>query len=105
MPKTVYSQRNPLTPSELKAYQRNKQKAARIRAEFLKAHPDFTYCKVFTEARAKGRCRTKFWLVNLSNQIMFGNWMLNHYPKYNVVYQSATPGWWFPSPGVAITVG
>ena len=61
MPKTVYSKRNPLTPEE---------------------NPTYKYERVFTEAQAKGACRTKFWLVNSKDRKMFIEWMKKWCPNY-----------------------
>ena len=104
MPKTVTSNRDLLSDGELKVYEQNKKIVIQIRKEFLKAHPKFRYGRVYTEARAKGRCRTKFWLVNEQNQISFVRWMAKHYPQYKVKRYMQTE-YYLPLPGVAITIG
>ena len=77
MPKTIYSRRDPLTEKELKAYEKNKRIAKKIREEVLRNHKDFDYALLFTEARAKGVCRTKFWGVNNKHRETLINWFHN----------------------------
>ena len=63
MPKTIHSQRDPLTVQELKAYTQNKQTLKEFRDELKGEVKGLNYVKIFTEARAKGGCRSKFWLM------------------------------------------
>ena len=77
--------------------------AENIRKEFLKKHPQFNYCRVFSERRKNGVCRSKFWLVNEKNQKLFNKWMTRNYPWIEVKkYPSPFP-WTLPS--VAFIVG
>lgn len=112
MPKTVFSQRDPLTEKELKAYERNKRTARKIRTEFLKNHKQFSYIKVFTEARANGKCRTKFWGTEVTGNKMFVKWFEKQqkaglYPNCKVTVLERLTNRWigFSLPGVAVTVG
>lgn len=64
--------------------------AENIRKEFLKKHPQFNYCRVFSERRKNGVCRSKFWLVNEKNQKLFNKWMTRNYPWIEV---KKIPSW------------
>jgi hypothetical protein len=112
MPKTIHSKRDPLTLKELKAYERNKRTAKQIREAFLKKYPDFYYIKVFTEARAKGKCRTKFWGTFTESNKVFVKWFekaqkagLYSNCEVKVLGRLENPYIGFSLPGVAVTVG
>jgi len=63
MPKTIKSDRNPLTSEELIVYRNKLKYIQEVRAAIKVAFPKFKYANVFTEARAKGGCRSKFWIT------------------------------------------
>lgn len=63
MPKTIHSKRNQLSKSELEKYGRAKELLARVVRPQMKAKfPEFEYHSIFTEARAGGALRSKFWI-------------------------------------------
>lgn len=61
MPKTIKSQRNPLSKSELKRYKINLKQAQNIRKELKLKYPTLRWLQIFTEAQAGGVCRSKMW--------------------------------------------
>jgi hypothetical protein len=108
MPKTIQSKRDPLTELEKRRYEYNKKVASNIREDIKLGIPGFDYCKIFTEARADGKCRTKFWLVNAENRKKALKHLKKHWNVWYVSFHEINP----PNPtffgnygsGISITV-
>jgi hypothetical protein len=84
-------------------YYFNLEEAKKIRKAFLKDNPTFTYGRVFSERRKGGSCRSKFWLVNQTNQTLFISWLNKNYPHVQIkIMERNQQG--FLRPSVAITL-
>ena len=95
MPKTIKSQRNPLSKSELKRYKINLKQAQNIRKELKLKYPTLRWLQIFTEAQAGGVCRSKMWglldvdIVKLEKHIKKCNLNeCNSNEKYDLVLKS-----------------
>jgi hypothetical protein len=84
-------------------YYFNLEEAKKIRKSFLKDNPTFTYGRVFSERRKGGSCRSKFWLVNQTNQTLFISWLNKNYPQVQIkIMKRNQQG--FPRPSIVITL-
>jgi hypothetical protein len=63
MPKTIKSQRNILSESEKKQYKINLKRIQNIRKELKLKFPELKWWEIFTEAQARGTCRSKMWSI------------------------------------------
>jgi len=84
-------------------YYFNLEEAKKIRKSFLKDNPTFTYGRVFSERRKGGSCRSKFWLVNQTDQTLFISWLNKNYPHIPIKIMKRNPQG-FPRPSIVITL-
>lgn len=84
-------------------YYFNLEEAKKIRKAFLKDNPTFTYGRVFSERRKGGSCRSKFWLVNQTNQTLFISWLNKNYSHIPIKIMKRNPQG-FPRPSIVITL-
>lgn len=90
MPKTIKSQRNPLSKSELKRYKINLKQAQNVRKEIKLKYPTLKWIQIFTEAQARGVCRSKMWGLSDVNikKLKKHIFKCNLHKKYDLVLKS-----------------
>lgn len=106
MPTTKLIHR-PMTSAEIKNYSKNLKKAQKVRQavkKYIKQQFNVTdfYVKVFTESRAGGKCRTKFWLIDSIVQKPIIDFLNEKYPKCKTGLVLGMP---YMDLSISITVG
>lgn len=97
----------PMTTAEIKNYSKNLKKAQKVRQavkKYIKQQfnvSDF-YVKVYTESRAGGKCRTKFWMIENIAEKPICDFLNEKYPRYkvNIIQDN-----FFMFTSISITVG